>query len=114
MLSLNPNAIDLLRDAPHKIEWFGLSSNPNAIDLLKDAPHKIEWRWLSQNLNAIDLLRDNPHKINWYWFSQNPSIFTYDYQNMICIFKEELMAAVFHPSRFERYLLEYDFDMTDL
>ena len=30
------------------------------------------------------------------------------------IFKEELIASVFHPKRYERYIMEYDFDMNDL
>jgi hypothetical protein len=33
---------------------------------------------------------------------------------IISIFKEELIATVFHPTRFERYLIDYDFDMNDL
>jgi hypothetical protein len=34
--------------------------------------------------------------------------------DITAVFKEELMATVFHPRRFKRYLLEYDFDMADL
>jgi len=34
------------------------------------------------------------------------------YTSHVNIYKEDLMAAVFHPRRFERYLLQ--FDMNDL
>jgi hypothetical protein len=51
--------------------------NPNAIELLRENPDKIDWHWLSQNLNAMELLRENPDKIDWELFSLNPSIFQY-------------------------------------
>jgi hypothetical protein len=40
-MSFNPNAINLLKENPEKIDWFILSSNPNAIKLLKENPEKI-------------------------------------------------------------------------
>ena len=40
-----------------KIEWSWLSMNPNAIELLKENTDKIDWVRLSQNPNAIELLR---------------------------------------------------------
>ena len=63
------------------------------------------------------LLQENRDKLNWERLSLNPSIFTYDYKHMTettNVFKEELIAAVFHPRRFERYLIEFGFDMNDL
>ena len=100
-----------------KLYWYGISCNPNAIELLRENPDKIKWDWLSLNPNAIELLRENPDKIKWDGLSKNCSIFTYDYKRMtdtISVYKEELIAAVFHPRRFERYLIEFGFDMNDL
>ena len=33
MLSLNPNAIELLKDNPNKIDWTFLSSNPSIFEI---------------------------------------------------------------------------------
>ena len=63
-LSMNPEAIDLLKANPEKISWTKLSQNPAAIDLLKANPEKIDWNLLSRNPSAIELLRANPEKIN--------------------------------------------------
>jgi hypothetical protein len=49
--------------------------NPNAIDLLRENPHRIHWQNLSLNPNAIDLLRENPHRIYWGCLTRNPNIF---------------------------------------
>jgi hypothetical protein len=46
------------------IYWVSLSLNPNAIDLLKANIDKINWGSLSSNPNAIDLLKANLDKIN--------------------------------------------------
>jgi hypothetical protein len=92
MLSLNPNAIEMLKAYPKKINWDELSSNPEAIELLKEkineenemvkeylknlpSNKKINWDGLSLNTNseAIKLLKANPDEINWYWLSKNPS-----------------------------------------
>ena len=74
-LSQNPNAIDLLKANPNKIEWNYLSKNPNpeAIKLLKANKYNIDWELLSANPNseAIELLRTNPSKIDWEWLSSN-------------------------------------------
>ena len=48
----------------NNIDWDYLSINPNAIGLLKDNLDKIDWYWLSQNPNAVELLKENPDKIN--------------------------------------------------
>ena len=66
----------------NKINWDGLSINPNAIELLKENQDKINWENLSFNINAISLLKENQDKIDWWYFSQNPNIFTYDYKQM--------------------------------
>jgi hypothetical protein len=73
MLSLNPNAIDLLEENIDKIDrsmWSILSANPNAIDLLKQ---RIEYennltKTQYNNLKYID-------KIDWVLLSSNPAIF---------------------------------------
>jgi hypothetical protein len=78
MLSSNPNAIELLRENPTKINWYELSKNPNpeAIELLKKANlNELNWRILSSNPNAIELLNANQGKIDWKELSKNPSIF---------------------------------------
>ena len=98
-LSSNPNAIELLKANPQKINWEGLSANssqyaiemlkaypkkidwfylstnqnPYAIELLKANPEKIDWEGLSGNPNATKLLKANPEKIDWGWLSSNPS-----------------------------------------
>ena len=46
-----------------KLNWENLSLNINAIELLKDNSHKIDWGVLSSNINAIDLLKDNLEKL---------------------------------------------------
>jgi hypothetical protein len=74
-LSLNPNAIDLIRERieiekklscdeykrlsyKSKVSWDNLSSNPasDAIELLEENYDKINWELLSGNSNAIHLL----------------------------------------------------------
>jgi ribosomal protein L24E len=108
MLSLNPNAIALLKENPDKINWYNLSRNKNAeaIALLKENPLQIDWTMLSLNPNAIELLKANPDKINWTYLSSNPSIFTYDYEKMrynCLLFKEDLMKERFHPRNLRKF-----------
>ena len=108
-LSSNPNAIDLLKEHPDKINWYYLSSNPNAIDLLRKNPNKISWMYLSENPNAIDLLRENPYKINWCNIFKNPNIFEpiYNYNFIIKrieIFKEELLSVSLSPERIIKWI----------
>ncbi len=71
------NAIELLKDNPTKIygELLSQNLNPEAIELLKKYPEKIDWFWLSQNPNAIELLKAHPKKIYWNRLSKNPAIF---------------------------------------
>ena len=101
----------------NKLDIAWLSSNSNAIHILEKNLDKVNYIWLCINPNAIPILEKNLDKVIWDMLSSNPSIFTYDYRLMYettNIFKEELIAAVFHPKRFERYLTEYDYDMNDL
>ena len=100
-----------------KINWDNLSLNINAIELLKNNQDKINWDNLSLNINAMNILKNNQDKINWLHISSNPSIFNYDYEKIrkLCdVYKEELIQKVFHPKRFERYLKEFNYDMCDL
>ena len=105
-LSFNPNAIELLKENPDKINWLHLSSNPNAIELLKENPDKIDGTELACNANAIELLKEHPDKINWWILSHNPNIFTYDYEKMrknCLLFKEDLMKERFHPRNIPKF-----------
>ena len=56
-LSLNPNAIELLKENKDKINWNNLSSNPNAIGLLKEYNYQ-------KSLNQI--IKDNIDNFNLY------------------------------------------------
>ena len=101
-MSINTNAIDLLKANQDKINWKYLSFNKNAIDLLKANQDKIDWYNLSRNKNAIDLLKDNQDKIDWYNLSKNPSIYELDYEKMKDNNRqmyEELIKEVMKPSR---------------
>jgi len=53
-LSLNPNAIPLLEENLDKIDWFNLSVNPMAIELLKQNPAAIDL--LEKNPDKINWL----------------------------------------------------------
>ncbi len=107
-LSLNPNAIELLKKNKDKINWNCLSRNINAIELLKENQNKINWFNLSKNPNAISLLKKNQDKIYWVEFSKNPNIFTYDYERIKETMKnsgivEELMSVIFHPKNMNKW-----------
>jgi len=114
MLSSNRNAIHLLEANPDKIHWSWLCINPNAIHLLEANQDEIDWPMLSENPNAIHLLEANPDKIEWDSISGNLNIFTYDYEKMrenCNLYKEELIAYVYHPSRlFKNVTEETDID----
>src|SRR6056300_158088 len=103
MLSLNPNAIDLLEEHYDNIDWENLSQNPNAIKILKERikyeqtlydsgelytlnEDKIDWVSLSKNPNAIKLLKDrikyenlledddlDDNMVDWESLSENPN-----------------------------------------
>lgn len=42
-----------------------LSHNPNAIELLKENPDKIEWSSLEKNKQCVELMKLYREKINW-------------------------------------------------
>ena len=91
-----------------KINFNLLSLNPNAIDLLKINKDKINWHYLSCNPNAISILKDN---VNYDLFSFNPAIFTYDYKKIKEDFKdlgEEIVAKALHPDRLFKLMDVYD------
>ncbi len=89
-LSLNPNAIEILKTYHKNINWQYLSKNPAAIELIKDKIDEeksmttpkplylfkekyIDWNILSYNPNAIEILKANPTKIQWRNLSANPN-----------------------------------------
>lgn len=76
-LSANPDAIEILKANPDKVDWYGLSLNPNpvAVEMLKANPDKVDWHALSANSAAIEMLKANLDKVNWGFLSCNPSIF---------------------------------------
>lgn len=57
-LSLNAG---VLRDQLHKVDWDMLSLNPNAIDILEKNLDKVNWMNLSQNCNAVHIFEKHPH-----------------------------------------------------
>ena len=117
ILCKNPNSIYLIEQYPERICWGSLSQNPKAIRLLRENTDKIQWRYLSLNYSeeAVQLMKENMDKQdewnNDLLFS-NPYIFEYDYDEIerkCNMYKEELMAACWHPLRVQRYLdMGYD------
>jgi hypothetical protein len=86
-----------------------LSLNPNAIQLLEENIEKVNWDKLSENLNAIHLLEKNQDKINWKLFSRSPSIFqkiiNYKFiKERMDVIREQLMMKCMHPARLARWL----------
>ncbi len=65
-LSGNLNAVHLLHQYPSKIDWSALSGNESfeAIKLLENNQHKIDWFNLAGNKNAIHILENNIDKLN--------------------------------------------------
>jgi hypothetical protein len=101
----------LLKTYPEKIYWMYLSANPAdvALDILAEHPDRIEWNQLSVNENprVMELFLKYPQKINYSVILKNSAIFVMDYDAMKCRispFKEELIAAVFHPRRMLRLM----------
>ena len=107
-LSGNPNAIHLLEKNLNKVSWSVLSGNPNALHILEKNMDKVSWKYLSCNINAIHILEKNMDKIDWYKLSCNEGIFELDlnfFKKRMDIIREELMMKLFHPTRFEKYLM---------
>jgi hypothetical protein len=110
-LSANPDSrtLELFEQNPkNKIHIHNLSCNHGlwAIPILEKNLDKVNWSNLSRNKNAIHILEQNPTKIDWKGLSQNPAIFAYQYQKMkerCSIFKEELIATVFHPRNYHKF-----------
>jgi hypothetical protein len=70
---------------------------------------KVCWKWLSCNSNAMHILEKNVEKVNWELMCSNTILFEYDYRTMkanTAIFKEELVAKAFHPSRVVKWIEE--------
>jgi len=107
-LSTNPSAIEYIEENMNKINYWGLSWNSAAIHIIEKNLERISWMGLSANPAAIHILKQNPDKIDWLQFSTNPSIFEYDYQSLSIdrtyILLEELMMKTLHPSRIEYWL----------
>jgi hypothetical protein len=109
-LSMNPSAIKLLFQYPHKIDWLTLNFNPapEAVELLKCNPHKIVWKYFATNPTAIDILKENKELIKDQTIWENPTIFEINYELMaeqrMNILREELMMKTLHPSRIEKWL----------
>jgi hypothetical protein len=76
--SMNPFAIDWLRQHPEKIIMSHIDANCNAIDIIMSKP-TIDTFMLCYNSHprAIEFLRIYQDKIHWGRFSQNPGIFEY-------------------------------------
>jgi hypothetical protein len=72
----NPEAIELIRDNINKLDihcWWNLSENPNAIPILEKHLDKVDWRDVSRNPNAISILEKHLEKADWSCLSQNPN-----------------------------------------
>jgi hypothetical protein len=127
LLSKNRGAIKLLRKQPNKICWSNMSFNPAATELFKENIDKLNWVLIAANPHAIEILENNVDKIKQFTtisvngilprdvfelqfcecIMSNPAIFEYDYVTMkktMADFKEELMAAAWHPSRVVKWI----------
>ena len=89
------------------------------MDLLEKNPHKINWDLLCANPNprALELLRQNQQKICWQNICKNTGIFKLDYdffKKRMDIFREEMMAYIFHPKRLSNLYYKYYNDDSDM
>ena len=85
-----------------------LSRNPNAIRILENNFHRIDWTSLSTNPNAIHILEDNleEEKISWTRLSRNPGLFieTYDTKKIPESPHKDLVAMIaYRPERIVKY-----------
>jgi hypothetical protein len=63
---MNPAAIHLLEEHPHKIDWQWICQNKNALPIfLKQDPDILDWFMLSENPGAVPLLEQYPNRIHW-------------------------------------------------
>jgi len=119
-LSMNSNdrAVKLLLENPDKINYDLFSRNPNdrALDHLLANEKFIDWDLFSLNPNkrVIEVLKQNQEHIHWQSLSRNPNIFEYDYlpaaKERTSILLQELMEKTWHPSRMQKWCLEYNFE----
>ena len=99
----------------HKINWFLLSLNPNAVNILMNNKDKIYWGTFCKNKNAIEYICKYYHNKNNidYLLYVNPSIFTYDYeliQKNNKELNEEIIIKALHPKRMLRLMELYGED----
>ena len=77
MISLNPNAIELIEKNLDKINWKYLAQNPSAIELLEENLDKIEFNsFIAENPNAVHIIEKNLDKLDklgWHSLSSNPN-----------------------------------------
>jgi hypothetical protein len=95
-ISKHPEHINLL-------DWDAVSNNEYCIRLIENNLDNVEWDSLLSNPSAIDLIEKNVDKVNDLYYNQiflNPNIFTYDYENMICQYKDELLSIFYHPDNY--------------
>ena len=91
-----------------------MSKNSGAKTIIKQNLDKINWPALSMNPACIDILEQNKDRVDWINISLNPEIFTINYdaiKKRIEPFIEELMMKCYHPTRLERLLLTYNYDI---
>lgn len=74
----HPEAIRMIRENIDKIgEWKLIFANPELIDIIKENLDKADDTnklfCLSNNPNAIEILKENPDKIEWIGLSRNPN-----------------------------------------
>lgn len=111
-ISINPNAIDILREDPDLIDfdslgsningfellndyideyivdelsWSGITQNPNMIPIIEENLDKVDWEVLSNNPNAMHIVKYNLDRVDWYYLCSN--------ENAIPIIEEELRLA---------------------
>ena len=75
VLSLIPEAIDILEKNQDNIDWISLSENTAAIDLLEKNLNKIDKFWFSSNTAAIPILEKHPEMIDWGGLLLNPEAY---------------------------------------
>lgn len=110
-LSQIEEAIPLLALHLDKVDWNYLTknTNPDVIPILENNLEKVDKMFFCTNPNILPFLENHPETIRWAFFVWNLSIYEPDYENirkLLSIFKEELMAVVFHPKRISR-LIEF-------
>lgn len=122
-LCQNPNAMHIIRmhlDILNEYGWYYLSENPNATDILKENPSKINFGALATNPKAIDLIEQNLDIIRFRYpgaLCLNPNalhlLFTYEYTIMrdnTSNFAREVIASALHPDKLEFIANQFNMD----